>query len=141
MSQEKYILLIEDNQDDVDLTKIVFKKCHITNKLVVVSDGQEALDFLFQEGQYAKREPGDLPLLVILDLRMTFIQGVQVLEKIRSDAMTAKLPVVVLTSTDDEEEIRECVDLGVDHCYRKSTSLEEFQKMVEDIKSRWIDNT
>lgn len=139
MSQEKYILLVEDNQDDVDLTRIVFQKCHITNKLVVVPDGKDALDFLFQEGQYAKREPACLPHLVILDLRMFLINGREVLERTRSDSRTARLPVVVLTSTDDEAEIKECIDLGADYCYHKSASLEEFQKIVQDIKSRWID--
>ena len=137
---EKYILLVEDNDDDVDLTKIVFRKFQITNKLVVVSDGQEALDFLFQQGKYAKREPDYLPHLVILDLRMYLVGGQEVLEKIRSDPRTNNLPVVILTSTDDEKEIEECERLGADRCYHKSANLQEFQRTIQDIKSRWIDN-
>ncbi len=140
MQNEKYILLVEDNQDDVDLTKIVFQKCHIANKLIVVPDGQDALEFLFQEGKYAKREPDYLPHLVILDLRMYLVGGNEVLKKIRADSRTSRVPVVVLTSTDDQAEIKECEELGADHCYHKSTSLEEFQKTIQDIKSRWIDN-
>src|SRR5512137_2361699 len=105
---EKFVLLVEDNEDDVHLTQIAFKKCGISNELKVVWDGQEALDFLFGRGEPVGRDIDRLPAVVLLDLKLPCVSGQDVLRQIRLDNQICRLPVVVLSSTVDVEEIEEC---------------------------------
>src|SRR3546814_10762143 len=103
MSQ-KDILLVEDNPDDVELTRIAFAEANVANRLEVVGDGAQALDYLFARGEYAHRDPGDLPSIVLLDLNLPKVDGREVLQAIRANEKTRGLPVVVLTTSTRSEE-------------------------------------
>ncbi len=135
---EKYVLLVEDDKDDVDLTRIAFRRCQVLNKIVVTSDGQEALDFLFQQGKYIKREPDGLPTLVMLDLTMLYIDGLEALRRIRSDKRTAQLQVVILSSSDDAQDKVDCGQLGISAYYRKPESFSDYLKIIQEIQARWL---
>ncbi len=137
---EKFVLLVEDNPDDVDLTKIAFKKCKIPNELVVVEDGQQALDYLFGEGQYAGRDTAQTPAVVILDLKLPYVSGVEVLKRIRLGGEgISRLPVVVLSSSINREEIDECERMGINRYCRKPDSFAAFQKIIEDIRESFLE--
>ncbi len=132
------ILLVEDNPTDAELTIRALKKKNLANKLVWVKDGAEALDFLFATGDYAERSKEDLPKLVLLDLRMPKIDGLEVLQKIKSDERTKKIPVVVLTSTKEDEDIVESYKLGVNTYVSKPVEFDEFTKAVSTLGLYWI---
>jgi two-component system response regulator len=132
------ILLVEDNPTDAELTIRALKKKNLTNKLVWVKDGAEALDFLFATGDYAERSKEDLPKLVLLDLRMPKIDGLEVLQKIKSDERTKKIPVVVLTSSKEDEDIVESYKLGVNSYVSKPVEFDEFTKAVSTLGLYWI---
>src|SRR3972149_3786635 len=104
---EKMILLVEDNPDDEALTLRAFRKNNMMNKFVVVHDGEEALDFLFRRGAYAARNPDDLPEIILLDLKLPKLDGLEVLRQIRADPRTRLLPVVILTSSKEEQDLIE----------------------------------
>jgi len=132
------ILLVEDNPTDAELTIRALKKKNLANKLVWVKDGAEALDFLFAPGDYAERSKEDLPKLVLLDLRMPKIDGLEVLQKIKSDERTKKIPVVVLTSSKEDEDIVESYKLGVNSYVSKPVEFDEFTKAVSTLGLYWI---
>ena len=132
------ILLVEDNPTDAELTIRALKKKNLANKLVWVKDGAEALDFLFATGDYAERSKEDLPKLVLLDLRMPKVDGLEVLQKIKSDERTKKIPVVVLTSSKEDEDIVESYKLGVNSYVSKPVEFDEFTKAVSTLGLYWI---
>jgi CheY-like chemotaxis protein len=132
------ILLVEDNPTDAELTIRALKKKNLTNKLVWVKDGAEALDFLFTTGDYAERNTEDLPKLVLLDLRMPKVDGLEVLQKIKSDERTKKIPVVVLTSSKEDEDIVESYKLGVNSYVSKPVEFDEFTKAVSTLGLYWM---
>jgi two-component system, response regulator len=136
---EKYVLLVEDNEDDVALTQIAFRRSQVPNELVVVTDGQEALDFLFGQGQYAGRDTSQTPAVVLLDLKLPCVSGQEVLRQIRMDEKISRLPVVVLSSTTNMEEIKECEQLGISRYYRKPGNFEEFAKIIQDIRISFME--
>jgi two-component system, response regulator len=105
--EDKMILLVEDNPDDEFLTVRALKKNNIGNRLVIVRDGAEALDFLFCMGDYASREPRDLPQLILLDIKLPKMDGLEVLRRVRADPRTSLLPIVVLTSSKEEQDLIE----------------------------------
>src|SRR5690349_8204352 len=105
--EDKMILLVEDNPDDEFLTVRALKKNNIGNRLVIVRDGAEALDFLFCTGDYAGREPRDLPQLILLDIKLPKMDGLEVLRRVRADERTRLLPIVVLTSSKEEQDLIE----------------------------------
>ncbi len=135
---EKYILLVEDNEDDVMLTQIAFKKCQVSNNLVVVYDGREALDFLFGQGKYTGRDISQTPAVVLLDLKLPFVSGQEVLKQIRMDTRICRLPVVVLSSTTNMQEIKESELLGINRYYRKPGNFEQFAKIIEDVRDSYL---
>jgi two-component system, response regulator len=135
---EKYVLLVEDNEDDVALTNVAFRKCHIPNRIVVVNDGQEALDFLMGQGQYSVRDTSQVPAVVILDLKLPCISGLEVLKQIRLTHKISRLPVVVLSSSVNQQEIDECERLGINRYYRKPGNFGEFTKIIEEIRYSWL---
>ena len=110
--ENKVILLVEDNPDDVELTLHAFKKSKVLNKVIVVQDGAEALDYLFGTGNYAGRDINQLPQVVLLDLRMPKIDGIEVLHRIRADERLKRLPIVVLTSSQEDKDRIESYQLG-----------------------------
>ena len=132
------ILLVEDNPTDAELTIRALKKKNLANKLVWVKDGAEALDFLFATGDYAERSKEDLPKLVLLDLRMPKVDGLEVLQKIKSDERTKKIPVVVLTSSKEDEDIVESYKLGVNSYVSKPVEFDEFTKAVSTLGLYWM---
>lgn len=132
------ILLVEDNPDDVALTRRAFKKSNIANELVVVGDGQEALDFLFATGPYADRDPEHLPEVILLDLKLPKIDGLEVLRRLRSHEHTRLLPVVILTSSKEEQDMASGYALGANSYVRKPVDFIEFTEAVKTLGLYWL---
>jgi CheY-like chemotaxis protein len=136
--KDKTILLVEDNPSDVDLTKRALMKGHIVNELVVVTDGQEALDYLLGTGAYAGRETSDLPTLTLLDLKLPKVSGLDVLRRIRTERTTRRIPVVILTSSREEQDMAAGYDLGVNSYIRKPVDFEHFVQSVSQLGLYWL---
>ena len=132
------ILLIEDNPDDVELTRIAFAEAGVDRQMVVVRDGAEALDYLFTRGRHAGREGADLPAIVLLDLNLPKVDGREVLQAIRGDARTRALPVVVLTTSDEPFDVEATYALGVNSYIRKPVDFEQFVAVVKQIGLYWL---
>ncbi len=132
------ILLVEDNPDDEALTLRAFRKNNITNEVVVARDGAEALDYLFATGAYAKREAGVLPQIVILDLKLPKIDGLEVLRRLRAAPQTKLLPVVILTSSNEERDRLEGYGLGANSYVRKPVDFAEFVDAVRQLGLYWL---
>jgi two-component system response regulator len=130
------ILLVEDNLSDIDLTKRAFARAGISNKLVVAEDGQEALDHLFGDLSPGSAEP--LPALVLLDLKLPVLDGFEVLRRIRGDARTRRLPVVILTSSKEEQDVAAGYDLGVNSYIRKPVDFGQFAEAVRQLGLYWL---
>ena len=135
---EKVILLVEDNPDDEELTIRTLKKHHILNEVEVVRDGSEALDYLFCKGKYAKNKCHVLPVIIMLDIKLPKINGLEVLRRIRSDERTKYIPVVILTSSDEERDLIESYKLGANSYVRKPVNFNEFQEAVRHLALYWI---
>ena len=132
------ILLIEDNPDDVELTLHAFQKNHMANDVVVVGDGAEGLDYLFGTGKYAGRDADKLPALILLDLQLPKIGGLEVLRKVREDERTKRIPVVILTTSDEEEDIINGYDRGCNSYLRKPVDFTEFMNSVSQLEVYWM---
>ena len=137
-SSNRAILLVEDNPSDADLTRRAFTKSHISNPLVVVEDGQEALDYLRCEGAYGERSITETPALVLLDLKLPKVPGLEVLRLIRADTRIRRIPVVILTSSKEEDDIGAGYDLGVNSYVRKPVDFKEFQTVIEHLGLYWL---
>jgi two-component system response regulator len=134
----KTILLVEDNPSDIDLTKRALSKGHILNELVVAEDGQEALDYLFGSGMYADRDSARAPTLILLDLKLPKVDGLEVLRRIRGDSRTKRLPVVILTSSKEEQDIATSYDLGANSYIRKPVDFLQFAEAIENLGLYWL---
>jgi two-component system response regulator len=134
----KVILLIEDNQDDEELALLAFRKSNIANKVVVARDGVEALDYLFGTGAHAGRDVPALPQVVLLDLKLPKIDGLEVLKRLRADPRTRRLPVVVLTSSREEQDLIESYDLGANSYVRKPVDFAQFAEAVRQLQMYWL---
>jgi len=132
------ILLVEDTPADAELTINALKKYSMVNNLVWVKDGAEALDFLFGTGAYAGRDCTCKPKVVLLDLRLPRVSGVEVLRRIKSDERTQLIPVVVLTSSKEDLDVGECYRLGVNSYISKPVSFNEFVKAVSELGLYWL---
>jgi two-component system, response regulator len=132
------ILLVEDNASDEKLTILAFRNCGIANEVVVARDGAEALDFLFCTGQHADRDPGVHPALVLLDLNLPRVSGHDVLRRMREDQRTRRLPVVVLTSSKEEEDILRSYDEGANAYVRKPVDFSEFAAAAKTLGLFWL---
>jgi len=132
------ILLVEDNPDDEALTLRAFRKNNVTNEVVVVRDGAEALDYLFGTGTYANRDLTLLPQLIILDLKLPKIDGLEVLRRIRATVQTKLLPVVILTSSNEEPDRLQGYDLGANSYIRKPVDFAEFVDAVRQLGLYWL---
>lgn len=137
MENQIEILLVEDNYRDEELTILALEEHNLTNKIEVVRDGEEALDYLFCRGAYADR-PKDRLKLVLLDLKLPKIDGIEVLKAIRSDPRTKALPVVVLTSSKMDRDIKECYDLNVNSYIVKPVDFDQFTKVIKDLGFYWV---
>jgi two-component system, response regulator len=134
----KTILLVEDNPDDVELTLRALIKSNIKNEIVVANDGAEALDFLFGTGKYADRNLGAMPAIILLDLKLPKIDGLEVLRRIRSNERTKFLPVVILTSSKEEQDILNGYSLGVNSYVRKPVDFNQFAEAVSHLGLYWL---
>lgn len=132
------ILLVEDNPDDVALTLRAFKKNSIMNEVVVATDGQEALDWLFGQGAHAGRDTADLPAFVLLDLKLPKLDGMEVLRAMRADQRTALLRVIMLTTSREEGDVVESYSLGATSYIRKPVDFDEFIRVVGQLGLYWL---
>jgi len=135
---EKIILLVEDNPDDEALTLRALKKNNIVNDIVVARDGQEALDFLFAQGPHADRDPRRLPQVVLLDLKLPKLDGLEVLRRIRSHEPTRYVPVVVLTSSSEEQDMLRSYDLGANSYVLKPVDFVQFMEAARQLGLYWL---
>jgi CheY-like chemotaxis protein len=134
----KTILLIEDDPSDIDLTRRALSKGRILNELVVASDGQEALEYLFGEGAHRGRDTSDVPTLTLLDLKLPKVSGLDVLRRIRTETYTRRMPVVILTSSREEQDLARSYDLGVNSYIRKPVDFEQFVQSVAQLGLYWL---
>jgi two-component system response regulator len=136
--QDKVILLVEDNPDDQALTKRALKKNNILNDVVLAQDGVEALDYLFGTGPHAGRDIGVLPAVVLLDLKLPKVDGLEVLRRVRGDARTNLLPVVILTSSKEEQDLAQGYSLGANSYIRKPVDFSQFIEAVRQLGLYWL---
>jgi len=134
----RIILLIEDNPDDEELTILALKESNIVNKVVVARDGPEALEYLYGTGKYKGRDPSRLPQIILLDLKLPKLGGLEVLQRLRSDPLTQLIPVVVLTSSSEEEDILTSYRLGANSYVRKPVEFHRFVEAVRQLGLYWL---
>ncbi|HEY1051583.1 MAG TPA: response regulator [Prosthecobacter sp.] len=132
------ILLVEDSPEDLELTCRALKNANLGNHLQVARDGAEALDFLYGEGEYAGRSVEDTPKLILLDLKLPKVDGLEVLQRIKSDARTQNIPVVVLTSSKEQSDVVESYALGVNSYIVKPVNFEGFMEAVQKLGYYWL---
>lgn len=138
MSEEVEILIVEDSPDDAELAIRALRKSNLVNHIVHVSDGEQALDFMFARGEYAVRDASQMPKVVFLDLKMPKVTGLEVLEKIKSHPATKSTPVVILTSSAEDPDIKKCYALGANSYIVKPIDFEKFSKTVREIGLYWL---
>jgi two-component system response regulator len=136
--KDKVILLVEDNPRDEALTMRALKKSNIANEVVIVRDGVEALDYLFATGKYEGRDTGVVPQLILLDLKLPKMDGLQVLKSMREDDRTKLLPVVVFTSSSEEEDMLKSYDLGANSYVRKPVDFDQFSDATRQLGIYWL---
>ena len=136
--KDEIILLVEDNPDDVELTMRAFRKNNIANKVVVACDGVEALDYLFCQGTYASRNAKEDPRLILLDLKLPKLDGLQVLARLRADERTKLVPVVILTSSKEEQDLISGYKSGANSYVRKPVDFIQFVEAVRQIGLYWL---
>jgi two-component system response regulator len=132
------ILLIEDNANDVELTRHAFRQHHLANSMHVVRDGAEALEFIFGTGRYEGRDIWVQPRLILLDLKLPLVDGLEVLRRVKGDWRTQRIPVVVLTSSAEERDVVESYDLGVNSYIVKPVDFEQFAEAVRTLGLYWL---
>ena len=135
---KKTILLVEDNLDDVTLTLRAFKKSNLLNEIVVANDGVEALDYLFATGAYTGRDTNLMPQLILLDLKLPKLDGMEVLHQIRTDNRTKLLPVVILTSSKEEQDVVNGYNLGANSYIRKPVNFSQFSEAIRQLGLYWL---
>jgi two-component system, response regulator len=135
---DKTILLVEDNPDDEKLTVRALKKNNVANAVVVARDGVEALDYLFGTGTYAGRDTRVMPSLVLLDLKLPRLDGLEVLQRLRADERTRRLPIVILTSSKEDQDLAESYKLGANSYIRKPVEFEQFSEAVRQLGLYWL---
>jgi len=132
------ILLVEDNPNDLQLTERALRKANLANHIHIARDGAEALDFLFCQGPYAKRRFEDGPKVILLDLKLPKVDGLEVLKRIKSDDRTKSIPVVVLTSSKEQRDVVDSYQLGVNSYIVKPVNFEGFASAVQEIGMYWL---
>jgi two-component system, response regulator len=137
-THEVEILLVEDNQDDLDMTMRALRKANLTNHIQAVRDGAEAVDFIFCQGAFAGRKFESAPKVILLDLKLPKIDGMDVLKRIKSDPRTKMIPVVVLTSSKEQKDVIESYNLGVNSYMVKPVNFEGFAATVKDLGMYWL---
>jgi two-component system response regulator len=138
MIRSRLILLVEDNPDDAELTKRAFEESKILSQIVVAPDGEQALNYLFATGSYLDRDPRVMPDVVLLDLNLPKVDGLGVLHRMRSDIRTRRLPVVVLTSSNEESDIIRSYDLGANSFVQKPVDFAQFLNAAQQLGLYWL---
>lgn len=138
MTEKAVLLLVEDNPDDEALAVRALKKNHVLNEVIVVRDGSEALDYLYGTGKYEGRDVAKQPEVVLLDLKLPKVDGLEVLKRIRSDERTKYLPVVVLTSSSEEKDLVESYKLGANSYIRKPVDFQQFSEAIQQLRLYWL---
>ena len=136
--KDKIILLVEDNPDDEALTLRALDKNNLSTAVMVAHDGAEALDYLFGTGAYADRDTSMTPRVILLDLKLPKVDGLEVLRRLRTDVRTRHLPVVILTSSDEEQDIIDSYSLGANSYIRKPVDFAQFNEAVRQLKQYWL---
>jgi CheY-like chemotaxis protein len=138
MTSDKVILLVEDNPSDIELTKRALSRKNILNDLIVAENGQIALDYLFGSGEYTTRDLSHMPSVILLDLKMPKVGGLEVLSRIRSDPRTKRIPVVILTSSQEEDDLVASYDLGANSYIRKPVDFVNFVDTLAQLGLYWL---
>lgn len=133
-----HILLVEDDDDDIELTQLAFDDNRIANRLDVIKNGERALSYLFCRGEYEDRKGEPLPSLILLDLKLPGLNGLEVLDRLRADPATRYLPVVVLTSSDEHEDLLGSYERGANSFIRKPVDFEKFKEAVRELQLYWL---
>jgi two-component system, response regulator len=136
--ENKTILLVEDNLDDVELTLHAFKRANIKNEVIVMGDGAEALDYLFGKGKYADRDLDNMPAVILLDIKLPKVDGLEVLKTLRSNERSQYIPVVILTSSKEEQDIVNGYRFGVNSYVRKPVNFNQFADAVNNLGLYWL---
>lgn len=134
----KKILVVEDSPDDQELIRMALEDGHIANEFVALNDGAQALDYLFGRGQYAGRDLSDSPLVILLDMKLPKVNGLEVLQQVRADSRTSLIPVVMLTSSNEENDIVASYENGVNSYVRKPVDFNQFIEAVKQLKLYWL---
>lgn len=137
MGAEIEIILVEDNKNDAELAIRALEKSRLTNKLLHFRDGSEVLDFLFAEGEYEGRNTENLPRVILLDLKMPKVNGIDVLKRVKSDERTKSIPVVVLTSSKEDPDIKACYALGANSYVVKPVNFNSFARAITELRLYW----
>jgi CheY-like chemotaxis protein len=132
------ILVVEDDDDDLEMTLYALRKAKLANRIHVVRDGEEALDFIFCEGEYATRKIESVPKVILLDLKLPKVDGFEVLKRVKADSRTRSIPVVVLTSSKEQRDVVESYHLGVNSYMVKPVNFEGFAEAVEQLGMYWL---
>lgn len=138
MAHRNALLLVEDNPDDEELTLLAFEQSRITNEVVVAHDGAEALDYLFGTGMYTGRDLSVMPALILLDLQLPRINGLEVLQRLRADKRTKFLPVVILTTSNEQQDLMNSYSLGCNSYIRKPVDFQQFMTAVQQLGVYWL---
>jgi two-component system response regulator len=138
MIRSRIILLVEDNPNDVELTARAFERSHLANEIVVACDGEEAINYLFATGRHAGRDTNVMPEVVLLDLNLPKIDGLGVLRRMRADERTRRLPVVIMTSSNEERDIISSYDLGANSFVRKPVDFGQFVGAAKHLELYWL---
>lgn len=136
--QKHYLVLVEDRPDDIDLTLRALKKNNIVNEIVVLHDGTEALDYFFATGKYAGRNLDERPAVILLDIKLPKVDGLEVLKRLRANEQTKLIPVVILTSSKEERDVINGYQLGCNSYVRKPVTFEEFSEAVRNLGLYWL---
>ncbi|MBV9678527.1 MAG: response regulator [Acidobacteriaceae bacterium] len=138
MARERFLMLIEDSPEDEELTVRAIRRSHVTAEIFVARDGEEAMNFLFAEGEQEGRDLSEMPDLVLLDLKLPMVGGHRILERMRATPHTRRLPVVVLTSSNEDGDIERAYDLGANSYIRMPVNSEEFLSSVSQLGLYWL---
>jgi two-component system, response regulator len=138
MNQAIEILLVEDNESDAKLTLRTLKKNNLCNTIIHLTDGAEALEFIFARGKYSERSVANKPKLILLDLKMPKVSGIEVLQQIKSDERTRTIPVIIMTSSKEDADINTCYSMGVNSYVVKPVGFQNFSKAVVDLGIFWM---
>ena len=141
MSEQRHdveLLLVEDSADDIELALLALRKSHLANKIQVARDGEEALDYLFTRGAFEGRRDWTQPKLILLDLKLPKVDGIEVLRQLKADPRTANIPVVILTSSREERDIANGYDLGVNSYIQKPVDFDQFRETISQLGLYWL---